>query len=183
MNNSFVLIILTTIILVIIVFFKLQTSLFRDNEKRTKKKNATIFFISFVAIFLLFGVTSCSNSSKTNPSAAANTKSATEKRKSQWTEVYTFKGNGVKKSPSFELKGGETRLKYKYKSNNGIGVGMFAAYVVEQGKDIMKQGGIPEVMTSAESEESESSIQKSAGRYYLNINATGNWTVIVEEFK
>ena len=64
-----------------------------------------------------------------------------------------------------------------------MGMGMFAAYVVDEGKDIMKQGGIPEVMTSAENEESESSIQKSAARYYLNINATGNWTVTVEEFK
>jgi len=89
----------------------------------------------------------------------------------------------MKKSPTFELTGGEARLKYKYESGNGMGMGMFAAYVVDEGKDIMKQGGIPEVMTSAESEESESSIQKSAGRYYLNINATGKWTVIVEELK
>ena len=89
----------------------------------------------------------------------------------------------MKKSPTFELTGGEARLRYNYSSDNGMGMGMFSAYVVDEGKDIMKQGGIPEVMTTAENEESESSIQKSSGRYYLNINAAGNWTVTVEEFK
>ena len=45
------------------------------------------------------------------------------------------------------------------------------------------EGGVPEVMTQAESEESESSIQKGAGRYYLNVNVSGSWTVTVEEEK
>ena len=38
-------------------------------------------------------------------------------------------------------------------------------------------------MTSAEKEESESYIHKSAGKYYLNVNAQGDWVVIVEEKK
>lgn len=62
-------------------------------------------------------------------------------------------------------------------------MGMFAAYVVDEGVEIMKSGGIPEIMTQAENEESESAIHKSAGRYYLDINATGKWSVTVEELQ
>lgn len=117
-----------------------------------------------------------------NSSTYTRTDKETAKTK-QWTVVYEFKGSGMKKSPVFELTGNNARLKYKYQGPSGIGMGMFAVYVVDEGKDIMKEGGFPEVMTQSESEESESSIQKSAGRYYLNVNASGNWTVIVEEEK
>lgn len=101
----------------------------------------------------------------------------------EWAEVYTFKGNGMKKSPVFTLNGNDARVKYKYRATDGVGIGMFAIYVVDEGVDIMKEGGIPEIMTQSENEESETSIQKAAGNYYLNINASGNWTVIVEELK
>jgi hypothetical protein len=104
-------------------------------------------------------------------------------RKKSWTEVYTFKGNGMKKSPSFELTGGETRIRYEYSGEKGLGMGAFAAYVIEEGNDIYKTGGFPEVFTQAEKESSESAMQKRRGRYYLNIDAMGNWVVIVEEFK
>jgi len=101
----------------------------------------------------------------------------------QWTKVYSFKGNGMKKSPVFELKGNEARVRYKYEAPSGLGMGMFAVYVVDEGSDIMKDGGIPEAMSSAEKEDTESSIQKSAGRYYLSVNASGLWEVTIEEMR
>ena len=145
----------------------------------TKIRNYSLSVLA-IALFFVFAVASGSDDKKTSDSSTTSEqKEETSERK--WVEVYTFKGNGMKKSPTFELFGGEARLKYNYASDNEVG--MFAAYVVDEGKDIMKQGGIPEVMISVEKEQSESSIQKSAGRYYLNINATGNWTVTVEELK
>jgi len=101
----------------------------------------------------------------------------------EWTKVYSFSGNGTKKSPSFELSGNEARIKYSYKADGNVGMGMFAVYVVDEGEDIMKTGGFPEIMSQAENEESESAIQKSEGRYYLNVNASGNWTITIEELK
>ena len=100
-----------------------------------------------------------------------------------WTEVYKFKGNGMKKSPVFELTGGDARLKYKYQSQTGVGLGLFAVYVVDEGKDVVKTGGFPEVVTQMESEESESTIQNGSGRFYLYVNAVGSWTITVEEMK
>jgi hypothetical protein len=96
----------------------------------------------------------------------------------EWNEVTKFKGNGMKKSSVFILTGKTARLKYKYQSPSNVGV--FAVYVLNEGVDFSKSGGTSEIMT-AKSEESESSIQKAAGRYYLNVNASGSWTVTVEE--
>jgi hypothetical protein len=112
---------------------------------------------------------------------ASGTNDASESQK-KWTDVYIFKGNGMKKSPSFMLTGNEARLKYRYKSE-AAGIGAFSAYVVPDGEDIMKTGGFPEVMTQAEREESETSLHKDAGRYYLNVSASGNWEVTVQELR
>ncbi len=100
----------------------------------------------------------------------------------EWAIVYEFNGNGIKKSPVFELTGSNSRLKYEYQSPSDSVVGTFNIYVVDEGKDIMKEGAFPEVMTS-KSVKSESSIQKTEGRYYLNVNGVGDWKVIVEEEK
>ena len=151
-------------------------------------KNSSKWILGIVFIFVGLGgliynfskvSDRLSDSSKTNGSTPQTLNPPSE----HWTEVYTFKGNGLKKSPVFELTGSDARLKYKYKGQGGVGMGMFAVYVVNEGQDIMKTGGFPEVMTQAESEESESTIQKGSGRYYLNVNAVGSWTVTVEEKK
>lgn len=186
MDTLFALLILASLVLLIIGFFNPKTSLFWYNKEKSRTTSSIIYGIALIASFILFGVTTDTSKTSTKSNNAGSTKNEAveeETKEKTWQPVYTFKGNGMKKSPTFELTGIEARLKYKYNSDNGMGMGIFAAYVVDEGKDIMKQGGIPEVMTSAENEESESSIQKSAGRYYLNINATGYWTVTVEEFK
>lgn len=127
-----------------------------------------------------------SSNIKSSPQSTSenNTSASSENsNKKEWTTVYSFSGNGMKKSPTFELKGNDARIKYNYKADGNIGMGMFAVYIVDEGDDIMKTGGFPEVMTQAENEESESTIQKSEGKYYLNVNATGNWKVTVEELR
>lgn len=116
-------------------------------------------------------------------------KSSSEKESSEeikpavaqvYKDVFTFKGNGMKKSESFRLTGNDAKLVYKYDAGNPH-AGMFGIYVVEKGHDVMTEGGIPEIMSTQLKEESESAIQKSEGDYYLNVNATGNWEVTVQE--
>ncbi len=195
------LLILASLILLIIGFFSPTTSLFWYKQERTKKTSAIIYGLTFIASFILFGITTDKNRnshlSTSNSLSGKQTIEETQQqstqdavqrpveqpREKQWTNVYTFKGNGMKKSPVFQLTGGEARLKYSYKAPGGIGMGMFSVYVVDEGNDIMKTGGFPEVMTQAENEESESTIQKGEGRYYLNVSASGNWVVTVEEMK
>ncbi|HRY33413.1 MAG TPA: hypothetical protein P5531_10645 [Bacteroidales bacterium] len=148
-------------------------------KKPWYKKTWVIIIGVLVLLFILAGLFGPDNSKQTN----STNKSGAEKSQKEWTEVYVFKGNGMKQSPVFELFGGEARLRYSYKGAEGLGVGVFGVYVVNEGDDVMKSGGAPEIMTSAEKEESESYIHKSAGKYYLNVNAQGDWVVIVEEKK
>lgn len=154
---------------------------FAKKEKPWYKKTWVIILGVIILLVIIVNITSKNNSDKTTPSSSTET--ANPVKEKQWTEVYTFKGNGMKKSPVFELTGGDAKLKYKYKAPGGIGMGIFSVYVLNEGEDVMKTGGFPEVMTQAENEESESAIQKSSGQYYLYVNASGNWTVTVEEKK
>jgi hypothetical protein len=159
-----------------------QNSNFMENQDKKQKPFYKKTWVIIVGVIILLII--IANIGGNDKSSTTSTSSDTETAKAkQWTVVYEFKGNGMKKSPVFELTGNSAKLKYKYQGEGGVGMGMFAVYVVEEGKDVMVEGGIPEVMTQAESEESESSIQKGSGRYYLNVNASGSWTVIVEEEK
>ncbi|OQP56082.1 hypothetical protein A4H97_21120 [Niastella yeongjuensis] len=86
----------------------------------------------------------------------------------------------MKKSAAFHLSGGKEKVKYTYKNAD---MWWFSFYGVSEGEDVMKDGGIPEVMTQ-ESESTETFITKDAGNYYLYVNtANGNWNLSVEEEK
>lgn len=187
MSNIFALLVVVSFILLIVGFFNANASLFWLKKNRTRTKSALIYGISCIVFFSLFSSTLDINTdydqitTRSGSNYTQEYKNQNEAPKARWIEVYTFKGNGLKKSSTFELSGGEAKIKYKFKSF--LGLGMFAVYVVNDGTDIMTVGGIPELMTSAEQEESESSIQKRAGRYYLNVNGAGDWIVTIEEFK
>ena len=186
MDSLFALLILASLVLLVVGFFNPNKSLFWYKQERTTRKSSMIYGISLVAFFILFGITTDKKSkNSSNQTSTTSTTSEKEEKPAEkkWTSVYTFNGNGMKKSPTFELTGGEAKIKYKYKAPGGLGMGIFSVYVVNEGEDVMKTGGIPEVMSQAENEESESTIQKSAGKYYLNVNASGNWSVTVEELK
>lgn len=142
------------------------------------KKTINIIF----AVLLILSMAACGGSSEPASSSTGAEQSTTPPPvQKQWVEVFSFKGNGMKKSASFHLSGGNARVKYDYKSEME-GMGAFNLYVVPHGHDIMKEGGIPEAMVS-QSEASETYIQKPAGDYYIDITAAGNWSVSVEEEK
>ncbi len=137
-----------------------------------------------LGVLIIIGVIGSSSQNNKNKPVSNTTKenSAKQEVPKKWTEVYSFSGNGMKKSPAFELQGNSAKIRYKYTTPEGLGIGIFSVYVVEEGTDLMQEGGFPEVMSQSD-EESESSIQKSAGRYYLSVNATGNWKITVEEMR
>lgn len=136
-------------------------------------------------IFLALGIgnVGCGDSDAASATGetkeAATTAPAEKSAEKKWSEVLAFKGSGMKKSAGFHLSGGKAKVKYTYKAD----VGLFSFYVVPEGEDVMKDGGIPEVMTQ-QSESSETYITKDEGNYYLYVNsANGNWDVSVEEEK
>ena len=98
----------------------------------------------------------------------------------QWTSVIELKGNATKSSDTFKLTGGKVKVTYNFTGNTAV-VG--AIYVLKEGTDLMKDGGIPEVMVSQSGQDS-TIIRKSAGEYYLQVStANSSYTVTLEEEK
>ncbi|AEV98031.1 hypothetical protein A4D02_14670 [Niastella koreensis] len=123
--------------------------------------------------------TAAAEQSGDSKEAAAATEKTAEKK---WTELVTFKGSGIKKSAPFHLSGGKAKVKYDFKASDND-MGLFSFYVVPEGEDVMKDGGIPDAMTD-KSESTETYITKGEGNYYISVNsANGNWNLTVEEEK
>jgi len=137
------------------------------------------------AIFVLILIIALSGGNGENSEQTSNSEQGVEQNSEnsskQWVELIQFKGKGDKKSEVFTYNGGKARLRYEFNSSD---FGVFAAYVVKEGVDIMTEGGLPEVMLDG-SESGESNLSHlRKGNYYLNISsANGSWTVIVEELK
>lgn len=97
-----------------------------------------------------------------------------------WATVATLKGNADSASSTFELSGSEARMKYTFTGSGDMVLG--SIYLLTEGTDLMKDGGIPEVMIQ-EAGPGTTALHKSAGSYYLDVNSAGfkNWTVTIEE--
>lgn len=97
-----------------------------------------------------------------------------------WTTVATLKGKADSASSTFELSGSEARMKYTFTGSGDMVLG--SIYLLTEGTDLMKDGGIPEVMIQ-EAGPGTTALHKSVGSYYLDINSAGftGWTVTIEE--
>lgn len=99
-----------------------------------------------------------------------------------WQEVVSLKGKADKSSGVFELTGGEVRMSYSFKGGESMALG--SIYVLTEGTDLMKDGGIPELIVDAPGSD-ETALHKSAGTYFLDVNAANfdGWTVTIEELR
>lgn len=141
----------------------------------------TGFFSLFILTFV-FGLGSSSKNKKivnNQNGEVAGTETSTQASQSKsWVKVIEVSGNANKRTDLFHLNGGKARLSY---SVNGGSAVLMAAYVMDEGKSLDKQGGFPEV-TVSEAGSDSTYLVKSAGNYYLDItSANANWTVSVEE--
>ncbi len=103
-----------------------------------------------------------------------------EKAAETWHEVVSLDGKTDKNSKVFELTGGEARMTYTFKGGEDMSIG--AIYLLDEGTDLMKDGGIPEVMIDGPVKE-ETALHKSAGKYFLDVNAANfdGWSITIEE--
>ncbi len=113
----------------------------------------------------------------TTAPAPTTTQAPTTAAAPQWVEVARLSGTAQKQGDTFELEGGKARLRYEFDAGQ---FGVFTAYVVEEGDSLRETGGFP-VVTCTESCSDETLLRQPAGSYYLDVSATGSWTVVVEE--
>lgn len=102
-----------------------------------------------------------------------------------WTKVAELAGSTDAAGQSFQLSGKETRLVYTFtggKVLNGQSAAIGAIYLMDDGKDKTKDGGIPVKMLTKD-ESGETAVHKSAGKYYLDVTSANfdSWTISVEE--
>jgi hypothetical protein len=110
------------------------------------------------------------------------TKSVEERQEVQkpkeWTKVIEVSGNSNKRTDTFTLYGGKTKLTYNVKGTTAV---IVSIYVLPEGHSLQEQGGFPEV-TVTEPGTDTTFLTKKAGNYYLDISsANASWTVKIEE--
>lgn len=99
----------------------------------------------------------------------------------EWTTVLELSGNADRQSDTIELTGGNVRITYEFEDSTGHDMVFAAIYLLDEGVDLMTDGGIPDVMIS-EAGDGETILRRGAGEYYLRVSAANtNYTVIVEE--
>lgn len=101
----------------------------------------------------------------------------------EWVTVAEISGSADQQSDTIVLSGGKVRITYTFEDNTGYGSIVGFIYLLDEGVDLMEDGGIPDVMIS-EAGSGETILRKGAGEYYLRISsANASYTVTVEELK
>ncbi|WP_251043497.1 TM2 domain-containing protein [Arthrobacter sp. ISL-48] len=121
------------------------------------------------------------------PVAAAPATQAAPAAAKTWTKVAELAGSADNASQTFALSGADARLVYTFtggKELNGSSMALASIYLVEEGKDLTKDGGLPAKLLQKD-ESGETAVHKSKGSYYLDVKAANfdSWTISVEEKK
>jgi len=120
--------------------------------------------------------TETGNGPSPSPSQTGADKVETETPK-EWVDIFTFTGQGDKKSAHFELTGGPAKILYELRGE----MSMLYVYVMKEGEILMETGGFPEI-TIEGAESGESYLHKRRGKYYLDVtSANGRWNIIIQE--
>lgn len=105
---------------------------------------------------------------------AAGLGSIATSRAQQWVEVKRWTGNGQKNTESFRITGGQWRIRYSSRSVNPA-LTIFQIYVYG-----IDPKSLDIAANSTEPGDDVSYMHKK-GQFYLQINTSNRWTVIVEQ--
>jgi hypothetical protein len=92
-----------------------------------------------------------------------------------WVAVGEFKGEDTGRTPTFELNGNLTRVRYKIEGEMPVLFVFFVPAAQTQAS------AFPDVISASQTE-GEATLTKPAGSYYLTVQAIGgSWSVAVDE--
>ena len=127
-------------------------------------------------LVLLFVIGSASNGSQPTTTQTGAQETTTQK---QYQQIFTFSGNGIKKSEPFTITG--DRFKISYDCKGDPGATLCTAFVYRVGSQL-PQG----VMNATQAVKDETVIYTSMagkGDYYIDANVLGNFTMTVYDYK
>ncbi len=104
---------------------------------------------------------------ETGPQTAQN---APETGKT-YQQVFTFTGNGAKKSEPFTINGNRLKIKYDCKGD------MCMAFAYKVGSNL------PTLIMNTQGSTKDETIIYGTGEYYIDANTLGSYTMIVEDYK
>lgn len=136
-------------------------------------------FLGIIGITIIGALFTPSSAAESSETSVLNDESETTM---EWVMVKEVKSSGRKTSAPFTLGNGDKKVLYAYKSNNNM-MGMFSYYIVPKGTNVMKEGGIPEVMVSEIKVKDESYLNRDAGEYQIVTNCAGNFVIQVWEMQ
>ena len=117
------------------------------------------------------------------PTEPAEPEKPAETAEPTWTTVATIEGNADQQSDTITLTGGKVRVTYEFTDPSSLDMIIGAIYVLDEGVDLTKDGGIPDVMVS-EAGSGETVLRKDAGEYYVKVTvANADYTITIEEEK
>jgi hypothetical protein len=115
------------------------------------------------------------NTPETKPTRAPKTTAPAPK---VWKTIATLAGSQDKASDTIVTHGGRVRILYNVRGGDFV---LVAAYLLEEGTDLEREGGIPDVTVQAAGRDS-TIVRKDAGEYFLQVKAANaRWSFTVQE--
>jgi len=161
-----------------------------NQTQKPKKKFYKRWWFWVIVVFVIIIITSGGGDKNNAPtstteknqlqteSTVAETKKQANNQKS-YQNIFTFSGNGAKKSESFTIQG--DRFKITYECGGDINATLCTAFVFKVGSNLPQA-----IMNSAQSVKDETIIYTSMagkGEYYIDANVMGNFEMTVYDYK
>ncbi len=136
----------------------------------------------FLGLFLLAIIFSAIGDKKTDTKIITDKNGDKIEVKKEYKKIISLNTSSQKNSDSFKLEGGKQKLVYSFDKKQ---FSSCIIYLLDEGTDLMTDGGFPIVMADGkEGNSGETILRKSAGEYYLSIkSANTNCTVDLYEMK
>jgi hypothetical protein len=171
---------------------------YQPPKKSHKGRTVLIVISAVIGVIVVIGIASAGGgtpdaATTQAPNTVATTKPAATKTTQpvapkitapaakKWVKMVTLSGSADKTSDTIKTTGGKVRITYDFRDPSGSGMIVAAVYLLDEGTDLAKDGGIPEVMITEAGKDS-TTVRKDAGEYYLNVSAANTkYTITVEE--
>lgn len=115
----------------------------------------------------------------TTKAGATKTPALPKAAAKKWVPLTTVTGGTEKTSDTIRTTGGKIRVSWTF---TGGSMAMGAIYLLDEGTDLQRDGGIPVAMIDEASTKDSIVLRKSAGEYFVQVSAANaKYTVRVEE--